>query len=418
VHPAPPSGRTTFATFVRESHLLAAHELPERISRHATELGFDDATTLVVDVQQQVLVPFLAPGAPEHDHERALPVASTMAGRAFQTSTVVSHDEGAGPVRLYVPLLDGTERIGVLILSHSPVGASRELSPVSRQDLDFFASLVAELLTTKTPFSDTLVRLRRTAPMSLSAEIQWALLPPLTFVNADVSVAAALEPAYEVAGDSVDYAVDADTAKFAVFDGMGHELHSAQMVALVVAAYRNARRHGRTLAETAAGIDQVVHEMFGGLSFVTGILAELDLATGRLAWVSAGHPPPLLLRHGRLVKSLEVTPLLPFGLGRTLGDTGPDAYTGSVGTEQLEPGDLLLLYTDGVTEARSPQGEMFGETRLTELVLKNVAAGLPPAETMRRAVTALMEHQGSDLADDATLLLASWRPEHLEQLLP
>ena len=64
----------------------------------------------------------------------------------------------------------------------------------------------------KTLYGDTLVRLRRTARMGLAAEIQWNLLPPLSFASTEVSVAAALEPAYEVAGDSVDYAVDPDVA--------------------------------------------------------------------------------------------------------------------------------------------------------------------------------------------------------------
>jgi serine phosphatase RsbU (regulator of sigma subunit) len=419
VPPALENGRTTFATFVAESHLIAAHELPTRISRHAGELGFTDAQTYLVDLQQQVLVPFLPASGPGAELDpKPLPVASTLAGRAFQHGNMLVHDEGDGPLHLWAPLLDGTERLGVLAVRYDPP-ADRELDVPHRDELTFLASLVAGLVMSKTLYGDTLVRLRRTSQMSLAAEIQWALLPPLTFVNSDVSVAAALEPAYEVAGDSVDYSVEAGSAKFAVFDGMGHALSSAQMVGLVVAAYRHARRSGQTLSQTAQQIDAVVHDSFSGLAFVTGLMVELDLGTGLLTWISAGHPPALLLRNGRLVKALEVTPMLPLGLGPDLGDEGSsDRPFVHVGVEQLEPGDLVLLYTDGVTEARSPSGEMFGEDRLTDLIIRNVAAGLPPAETMRRAVSALMQHQGSDLADDATLLLASWRPQHIEQFVP
>ena len=129
--------------------------------------------------------------------------------------------------------------------------------------------------------------------------------------------------------------------------------------------------------------------------------------------MSAGHPPPLLLRHGRLVRTLELEPELPFGVA-----LGEDASELNIGTEQLEPGDYILLYTDGVIEARSPDGELFGVERLTDLMIRNLAAGMPASETMRRAIIALLKHQGSELADDATMLLAQWLPERPEELLP
>jgi serine phosphatase RsbU (regulator of sigma subunit) len=316
-----------------------------------------------------------------------------------------------------VPVLDGTERLGVLAVT---VGDPEFLVPTSPpgRALRFLASLVGELLASKSMYGDALVRLRRTAPMGLAAEIQWSLLPPLTFASRDVSIAAALEPAYEVAGDSVDYAVDPGRARFGIFDGMGHELLSAQLVGLVVAAYRNARRAGQGLVATTHHIEDALHQVFGGETFVTGVLAELDTATGALTWLSAGHPPPLLIRHGRLVKTLEVEPRLPFGLdleGTWAADAGPEP---TIGTDQLEPGDYLLLYTDGVIEARSPAGELFGVDRLTDLIIRSLAAGLPASESMRRAVNALLLHQEGNLGDDATLLLAQWRPEHPESLLP
>jgi serine phosphatase RsbU (regulator of sigma subunit) len=76
----------------------------------------------------------------------------------------------------------------------------------------------------------------------------------------------------------------------------------------------------------------------------------------------------------------------------------------------------VLLYTDGVTEARSPEGEFFGEQRLADLLTRNLAAGLPVPETMRRAVRALLEHQQGQLTDDATLLLVEWRGDRLSML--
>jgi serine phosphatase RsbU (regulator of sigma subunit) len=337
-----------------------------------------------------------------------------LAGRAFQQVDTLTHDEGAGRIRAWVPVLDGTERMGVLAVTVDDPELLVPSSPAGGRALRFLASLVGELLASKTMYGDAVLRLRRSAPMGLAAEIQWSLLPPLTFASRDVSIAAALEPAYEVAGDSVDYAVDPGRARFGIFDGMGHELLSAQLVGLVVAAYRNARRSGLGLVPATHHVEDALQQVFGGDTFVTGVLAELDTTSGALAWVNAGHPPPLLIRHGRLVKTLEAEPRLPFGLGlETTSEAEP-----TVGVDHLEPGDYLLLYTDGVIEARSPGGELFGVDRLTDLIIRSLAAGLPASETMRRAVNALLLHQQGNLSDDATLLLAQWRPQHPESLLP
>jgi Stage II sporulation protein E (SpoIIE) len=394
---------------LRGAHLAGGHDLPDLVGQHAEALGCHDALTYLTDLQQRVLVPFLPP-RPNHEEQPAvLGVDSTVAGRAFQLLQIQTQDLGAGQspgrTRVWLPLVDGTERIGVLgvtIDDASMLEADDGLLTVRLQRL---SSLMGELVMTKTQYGDTIVRMRRTARMGLAAEIQWSLLPPLTFANEAITVAGGLEPAYEVAGDSLDYAVDADVARFAVFDGMGHGLASAQLTSLAVAAYRNGRRSGLNLIETAEHIDTAVSDIYQAEAFATGLLGELDTVTGHFAWLSAGHLEPLVLRDGRAVKILEVSPMLPFGLGRSFG--APDT-TATVGFEQLQPGDLLLLYTDGVTEARSPEGDFFGLDRLADMASRNLAAGLPAPETMRRVIRALLEHQSGDLTDDATLVLVQW----------
>ena len=77
---------------------------------------------------------------------------------------------------------------------------------------------------------------------------------------------------------------------------MGHGLRSAQLAVMSVAAYRHARRAGRSLRDSCMAIDQTLLETFGGTSFTTGVLGELDTTTGALQWINAGHPEPLLLR--------------------------------------------------------------------------------------------------------------------------
>jgi hypothetical protein len=388
-----------------EAHVASPDELPALVLEAAALFGAEHALIYLADLQQRVLVPFRPVGEHNHaDYAHPLGVDSTVAGRAFQqmqqhTQSAVAGDKAL--VRIWLPLLNGTERLGVLGVNLEEAALSDD---AGMRRLQRFASMVAELVMTKTLYGDSIVRVRRTSPMTLAAEIQWSLLPPLTFVNRSVTVAGGLEPAYEVAGDSLDYAVDSGVARFAVFDGMGHGIVSAQMISLVVAAYRNARRAGQSLTETAAHIESAVNDVFRVESFATGLLCELETGTGRLSWISAGHHEPLLLRDGKLVRALPVEPLLPLGLNKELSRPISEV----VGTEQLQPGDMLLLYTDGVTEARSPDGEFFGQDRLVDLVTRHLASGLPAPEIMRRVVHALLDHQAGDLEDDATLVVVEW----------
>jgi serine phosphatase RsbU (regulator of sigma subunit) len=345
-----------------------------------------------------------------------LGVDSTLAGRAYQRVQVLTQPLGAGDggLRVWLPMLDGTERVGVLALTVPSEEVLEADDGELRERLLRFATLAVELVISKTLYGDTVVCLRRTNRMGLAAEMQWSLLPPLTYADRNVTIAGGLEPAYEVAGDALDYAVMPDRAHIAIFDGMGHGLRSAQLAGMAVAAYRNARRAQQSLLEVVAGIERAVSATFTGDEFLTGQVAELDTESGLLTWVNAGHPSPLLLRHGRLVKRLDAEPILPFGLNHlTVGDE--DA---PMGAETLQPGDQVLLYSDGVVEARSPEGEFFGTHRLVDLVVRNLAAGLPAPETMRRVIRALLDHQQGQLDDDASLFLVQYRPETHEPLLP
>lgn len=390
-----------------EAHTAAAHQLPALAKRHVNAFGGTDAVIYLADLQQTMLVPFLGPDGPSMDTQVDLvPIDSTLAGRCYQHIEILVQRNVTGASTVWLPLLDGTERLGVVGVSiNDDDGDSPATGPTGSR-LQRFASIFGELVMTKTLYGDTIVRLRRLAQMGLAAEMQWSLLPPLTFACPQVTIAAALEPAYEVAGDSVDYAVDAGIARFAVIDGMGHGLRSAQSAVLAVAAYRHARRAGRSLQDACAEIDDALQEAFGGSMLTTAVLAELDTSAGIMQWVSAGHPEPLLLRDGRLVKTLHTPPRPPLGIDLRNTDA---SRVPALGTEQLEPGDSVLLYTDGVTESRSPDGEFFGERRLVDMIVRHMAAGLPAPETLRRVVRALLEHQEGRLTDDASLVLVSWQ---------
>ena len=137
---------------------------------------------------------------------------------------------------------------------------------------------------------------------------------PLTFGTEGIVISGLLEPAYEVGGDSFDYAVNGDLAHFGLFDMMGHGLEAASLSSVVIGAYRSARRKLLDLPETYVQIDRTLVELTGGeRGFATGLLAELRLDEGVLRFISAGHLSPLLLREGKVVKSLIARPALPFG---------------------------------------------------------------------------------------------------------
>jgi serine phosphatase RsbU (regulator of sigma subunit) len=205
-----------------------------------------------------------------------------------------------------------------------------------------------------------------------------------------------LLPAYEVAGDSFDYALNARSLHLAVIDSVGHEVESSLVSHLVQGCLRNSRRAGVDLPGAYAMADAAVARVFPDMRFATAAFGHLDLDSGRFAWVSAGHPPPLLLRSGKVIGEVPTVPVVPIGLG------GKDPVVNHV---DLEPGDSLVLYTDGVTEGGARGGERFGLDRLADLLARVMVEGLPPAERVRRLVNAVLEHSAHELRDDTTVVL-------------
>jgi serine phosphatase RsbU (regulator of sigma subunit) len=369
------------------SHDLAPDELVAAVTQAGQAVDADDVAIYLVDYEQTLLVPL-----PDGTNRTPLEIDATLAGRAFAAIAVQEADTGAGR-RLWLPLLDGAERLGVLGLTLPSIDDRL------RKRCSWLATLVAELLLSKGQYTDTYAQARRRQSMGLAAEMQWQLLPPLTFVTPRVVIAGLLEPAYEVAGDAFDYALTGDTAHLAVIDPVGHDLTACVLAAVTIGSYRHSRRAGLDLKATHTAMDQAIAGQFGGERFVTGQLAQLDCVTGLLQWVNAGHPLPLLLRRAKVVETLACHPVPPLGVG--LGQP-------EIATAALEPADRVLFYTDGVTEGRNLAGEPFGEARLADLLVRATLAGQPAAETMRRLAHAILAHQGRRPRDDATMVFLEW----------
>lgn len=336
----------------------------------------------------------------------SLPVEGTVAGRAFSSVITQVGAEGDAPYRLWVPMVDGSERLGVAeVIAHRPP----EDPAAFRDHCETMIGLVGHLMTVKLPYGDALEIVRRTRPMSPAGELVLRLLPPLTFSTHRMTVSAVLEPTYDVGGDAFDYAVDGPVTQVMVLDAMGRGLAAALTSAAAIAAIRAARRDQRGLHEMARAADAALIEQFPDLRFVTGVLAGLDMDTGVLRYINAGHPPPLLIRRGRVVKTLTGGRRMPLGI---------DDGAAEVGEEMLEPEDRVLLYTDGVTEATDRGGERFGVQRLTDLTERCMADRLASPETLRRLAHAVLAYLGGRPSDDATLLLLEWSAEAAERSQP
>ncbi|MBB6436802.1 hypothetical protein HNQ79_003275 [Streptomyces candidus] len=392
-------GRRMLEGLLAASHLMPLELLPARVAEHAAAAGLSEVLIYVGDLQRNVLRLLTGhgedAGQAADGEEAELRIEGTLPGRAYQYSEVLADGTaGAGEYRWWVPLLDGTERLGVLRVTTCADGGR------IRQDMTALASLVALILVSKRGHSDSFARLTRAEPMNIAAEMQWHLMPPRTYADGRVVVAAAMEPAYRISGDAFDYAMAGPVVHLSIFDAMGHDTAAGLTANLAMAACRNSRRQGAGLAEITERIEQALIEQYGQKRYVTGILADLNTSTGVLTWVNRGHHPPVIIRQGRWVSDLHCRPAHPMGTGLGLKTV--------LCREQLEPGDRIVFYTDGITEARGLGDVEFGLKRFTDFLIRHHADGLPVPETLRRLIHAVLEYHHGRLEDDATVLFCEW----------
>ncbi|MER6307791.1 serine/threonine-protein phosphatase [Streptomyces sp. BHT-5-2] len=372
-----------------------AHEMPPQliaplVAKEVARVGGRDISIFLQDYAQLLLVPLpgrrLVVGRPEL-------IGDSHAGAAFLSGAPVELPQDDG-VRMYLPLLDGSDQVGVLALTLDTVDDD------DRRLLRRLAGLVADLLATKHSYTDQFFLTRRREPMSVAAEIQWSLLPPLAMSVPQVAVAGILEPAYNVAGDSFDYALNDDILHVAMIDAMGHGLDAATMATVAIGAYRHARRAAVGLSEIYEFMDRAIAEQFGPEHFVTAQMMRLNIATGHLQWVNAGHPAPLLIRNGKVVRQLESPTTLPVGFG------GEEPQ---ISEQMLQRGDRVLCFTDGLIEEHEAGEEQFGEELLIHWVNRIEYTEKGVRAVVRALSHTLKQERGGSTSDDATLFLIEWR---------
>ncbi len=368
-------------------------DVPGMMVAGASELGATNLVVYLVDFEQRLLEPIRDQSA-----QSALPEAEevgvSVAGRAFteRQAQVFERDDGT---RVWVPIIEGSDPTGVLALT---VPAVEEGTVRACEELGFLAGY---LIATHARVTDFYNLHRRRRAMTLAASMQWDLLPPLSVQTRRVTAAGMIEPAYEVGGDCFDYALNGPTFDFTIMDSMGHGVRSAVVAGLAIGAYRHTRREGQRLEHIHQVLDEVIGDECGGEGFVTGQLGRLELSTGSLALVNAGHPPPLLIRHGKVIGLVDCPPSPPWGIG-------PVEPMRTV--VSLEPGDSVLFYSDGVVEGRGHPYSDFGIDRLEDLAGRHFSDQVPLSLIVRLLTEAVLAHHGGRLHDDATVFVVNWHP--------
>lgn len=236
-------------------------------------------------------------------------------------------------------------------------------------------------------------RERRIQELVQIAEVaQRAILPVLPPAAGGMAISSRYASAVEgtlVGGDLYDCYHDGEVTRLLIGDVRGKGMEGVEQAARVIRAFRQAAARRTTLLEVVEDMDAYLTPFFDDEEFVTALVIEA-LDPGHLLLVSAGHPPALLSRVGQPPDTVEVPQGLPLGTGL------PASY------KQVElawgPGDRLLLYTDGLSEARDERGEFLELTRL------QTALGAPDAldavlDTVHRHV------RGGRLSDDLALVL-------------
>ena len=245
-------------------------------------------------------------------------------------------------------------------------------------------------------------RLSLKRDLEVAREIQQAMLPDGTWSGPGVEAFGLTKPANTVGGDFYDILPQPDgTVLVALGDVAGKASPAALLMALLLAMLRTLADEGMTLPDLVKRLNLQVSRHAPASRFITLFLASYEPSTGRLTFVNAGQTPPLLRRKEGTIERL-------MSGGVALGMFEGSTY--DAGEVHLHPGDALLMYSDGLTEAESPDGEPFDEAGLERtLALYAGAYQASAAATLGRAVFEAVERHRRDqrLADDLTVLVLS-----------
>jgi serine phosphatase RsbU (regulator of sigma subunit) len=296
------------------------------------------------------------------------------------------------------PLLDSEGCLGMVVLS-----AKGRAHPFQEDDLELLvalASAAALRLRNIELAEDRSRRLLLDRELELAHDIQMAMLPRAFPECPEASVHAALRPARSVGGDLYDVLLDGDQLWLLVADVSGKGVGAALFMAVTKTLFRAIAPGAASVAEAVSRINAELARDNERAMFVTAFAARLELATGRLDYVNAGHNPTYRMAGGGSPAALA-GPVDP-----ALGAVEDHAYRES--RTLLAPGDALLLYTDGVVEAHDAAGEPFHALRLESYL--GACRDAPPEAIVRGLLERLDEFAGdAPQYDDVAVLALRYR---------
>ncbi|MBN2022167.1 MAG: SpoIIE family protein phosphatase [Pirellulales bacterium] len=261
-----------------------------------------------------------------------------------------------------------------------------------------FNTMVSDLKTNvEGRISEEAARKKVEGELKAAREIQSSLLPAMLPSDPDrgFTLHAVNAPARSVAGDFFDFfQVDPRRLALVMADVSGKGVPAAMYMAVVRTQLRDFASPDKTPAQIVAEVNRCLARENDRGMFVTLFFGYYDVIEGDLTYVNAGHNPPYVVRTNGALETLEPTgPLVaPF----------PEAAF-EQGQCRLAAGELLVLFTDGVTEAGAAQSGLFGEERLERLLA--ASAGSPVAEICQQVIQAASDFSNGDLPDDATVLV-------------
>ncbi len=366
--------------------------VPVVAARLAEMVGAREVKLLIADFSGRAVVRLTSTNGVQGARSRGVEQAETqpLPGTAYervlrtQQADVQPVDRGA---RMIVPVTDRGDAIGLLELVLPRIPSSQEVA-----DIGSAAHALAYILIAARRHTDVFEWGMRSTPFSLAAEIQRRLLPDaFTCEAGQFTLAGWLEPADAVGGDTFDYTLDRDGLQVSITDAVGHQVEASLLATLLVGSLRNGRRKGLDLGEQARYANDCLAENAPPGQFVTGQLLRVDLRTGTAGIVNAGHPLPLRLRGG-VVEEIKLRVEAPFGvlLGKTF----------EVQPFSLEPGDRIILLTDGMQERDAASLDV--AAALAD------SADLHPREVVHALGAAVLHATGGDLRDDATMVCLDW----------
>lgn len=322
-------------------------------------------------------------------------VDEVAASRAFKFTGDEAEWLALNGVAVVLPLISHQKMIGFLAIASKTGGDDFESADIEMlQSLGSQVAIAGENLML---LEENLEKQRMEDELSMARKVQEGLLPRTIPETPGLEVAGRSLSCLEVAGDYYDVIrLDGERTVLAIGDVSGKGAGAAMLMSNLQASIRTAVRIGSDLREIIEQINDLIFDNTQAHQFITFFAGVFDRRTSTLSYVNAGHNPPLVVRTGGSVEELVHGGLI-------LGAMAEMKYEQS--SVRLEKGDLIFLYTDGLSEAENRAGDMYGDERVRDFVLRNRTLG--PDELIAGVDAEVGSFsEGLPARDDLTLLVA------------